>query len=108
MSKILTLTGNNWTEFLQSEISVLILERNSCTNCEEWSKEINSSNVPELVRFGKLNLDDTGLGRIKISNPWIAEVDILPYNAIFINGELKKHWAGGGINRLQSRLNRFV
>lgn len=108
MSKISKITSNNWTDFLQSEISVLILERDGCTNCEEWSNEIHSSNISELVRFGKLNLDDTGLGRIKISNPWIAEVDILPYNAIFINGELKKHWAGGGINRLQNRLDRFL
>ena len=108
MSEISIITNNNWTDFLQSEISVLILERDSCTNCKEWSKEIHSSNFPKMIKFGKLNLDKPGLGRIKIAHPWIAEVDFLPYNAIFVNGEMKKHWAGGGINRLQNRLDQFM
>jgi hypothetical protein len=35
-------------------------------------------------------------------------VDILPYNAIYINGERVKDWAGGKLSRLQNRLERVL
>jgi hypothetical protein len=60
------------------------------------------------VRFGKILLDTPGMGRFKIAQPWVSEVDILPYNAIFVNGERVKDWAGGKLSRLQNRLERVL
>jgi hypothetical protein len=48
------------------------------------------------------------MGRFKIAQPWVSEVDILPYNAIYINGERVKDWAGGKLSRLQNRLERVL
>ena len=57
----------------------------------------------------KINILDTpGMGRFKIAHPWVSEVDVLPYNALFVDGELVKQWAGGGITRLENRLKRFL
>jgi hypothetical protein len=48
------------------------------------------------------------MGRFKIAHPWVSEVDVLPYNALFVDGELVKQWAGGGVTRLENRLKRFL
>jgi len=88
-----------------------LLDR-GCAACETWTEDLSaylgSDEAPEQVRFGKLLLDTPGLGRFKIAQPWVAEVDVLPYNAIFVNGERVKEWAGGNIDRLVNRLNRYL
>ena len=43
-----------------------------------------------------------------MENDWVANIDILPFNAIYVDGEVKKQWAGGGIERLQTRLNQVL
>ena len=49
-----------------------------------------------------------GMDRFKIAQPWASEVDVLPDNAAFVNGERVKDWAGGKLSRLQSRLERLL
>jgi hypothetical protein len=46
------------------------------------------------------------LASFKRANPWLAEVDVLPYTLIYRGGEKLAEFAGGGIGRLQSRLER--
>ena len=58
------------------------------------------------VRFGKILLDRGGLASFKRANPWLADVDVLPYTLIYKGGEKVAEFAGGGITRLQSRLER--
>jgi len=58
------------------------------------------------VRFGKILLDRGGLASFKRAKPWLAEVDVLPYTRIYRGGEKLAEFAGGGIGRLQSRLER--
>jgi len=98
----------NWEEFLTSPIAVLMLGKNGCVACEKWSEELINFDIPNGVRIGKILLDQPGFGRFKIVNEWVSNLDVLPFNAIYINGEMKKSWAGGGLERLQNRLNRFV
>ena len=43
-----------------------------------------------------------------MENDWVSNIDILPFNAIYVDGEVKKQWAGGGIERLQTRLNQIM
>ncbi len=99
---------DNWKEFLDSPISVLILGKNDCKACADWADELSDYTPPAGVRLGKILLNTPGLARFKIDQPWVSEVDILPFNAIFVSGELKKQWAGSGLERLQNRLNRFL
>lgn len=102
------LDSENLEDFFSAPVVVLMLGKSGCSACEIWTSTLNEWIVPEGVRLGKILLDAPGLGHFKIAHPWIAEIDILPYNAIFIKGEMKENWAGGGITRLENRLNRFT
>jgi hypothetical protein len=51
-------------------------------------------------------LDQRGLIELK-ANPWLAEVDVLPFNVIYVGGERVKTFAGGGLERLRNRLARI-
>ena len=55
-----------------------------------------------------LEIFTPGMDRFKIAQPWASEVDVLPDNAAFVNGERVKDWAGGKLSRLQSRLERLL
>jgi len=102
------LNQSNWEEFLSSPISVLILSKTDCQSCDTWFLELETYELPENIRLGKLQLDSPGLGRFKMTNDWVANIDILPFNAIYVDGKVKMQWAGGGIDRLQNRLNQFM
>ena len=102
------LNQSNWEEFLSSPISVLILSKTNCQSCDAWFSELETYEIPPEIRLGKLLLDSPGLGRFKMENNWVANIDILPFNAIYVDGEVKKQWAGGGIERLQTRLNQIM
>ena len=60
------------------------------------------------VRFGKLELDQRGLVEFKKANEWLREIDDLPYNVIYVNGEPVKRYVGGGTERLVNRLKRLL
>jgi hypothetical protein len=47
-----------------------------------------------------------GLVAFKRANPWIAELDVLPYTLIYRQGEKVAEFAGGGVGRLVARLAR--
>ena len=102
------LNQSNWEEFLSSPVSLLILSKTDCQLCDKWFSELESYELPDSIRLGKMLLDSPGLGRFKMENNWVANIDILPFNAIFVEGKVKIQWAGGGIDRLQTRLNRFI
>lgn len=112
MTKLERIDGASWEEFLNAPTSVLILSKNDCQACVDWTEELNewfaSGKAPTEVRFGKIMLDDPGMARFKIAQPWISRVDILPFNTIFVNGERVKEWAGGTVSRLQNRLGRLM
>jgi hypothetical protein len=112
MSRIESLDAKNWEAFLASDAAVLILAKTTCANCSKWAEELEAALVDDTeltgVRFGKLYLDKPGLIAFKKANPWIADVDDLPFNAIYVKGEQVKSWAGGGFERLKNRLNRVL
>ena len=106
------LTGQDWQDFVAAPAAVLILGKSDCAHCNEWSAELGealeASSFHPDVRFGKLLLDQPGLISFKRANPWIADLDVLPYNLIYRDGESLKEWAGGGLERLNNRLNRIL
>jgi len=98
----------DWEDFLSAPIAMLMLGKNDCAACETWTAELEGFTVPEGVRIGKILLDKPGFGRFKIAHDWVSGVDVLPFNVLFVDGEMKKQWAGGGLERMQNRLNRFL
>ena len=112
MAELEILDRSTWEECLSAPLVVLMLGKTDCAACAKWTEDLSGylagADAPSNVRFGKLLLDTPGLGRFKIAQPWVAEVDVLPFNAIYVNGERVKEWAGGNIDRLVNRLNRYL
>ena len=108
-----TIDRTNWQAFIEDEgLAVLMLGKTDCAACATWTEELNELLAQEhgfeQVRFGKLDLKQPGMIGFKKANPWLAEADVLPYNIIYRDGEPVKRWAGGGRDRLENRLRRFV
>jgi hypothetical protein len=104
----------NWETFIHTEpAAVLLIGKDDCEACGRWSEELGAF-LETLgdrfagVRFGKMNLRQPGLLHFKKRSPWLAELDVLPYNVIYVNGEPVKQYAGGGAVRLESRLERLL
>ena len=99
---------DTWRELAQARIAVVVLALSDCEACAAWTKELESflatdhewSDVP----FGKALLDQPGLVEFKRENPWLSELDALPFTQIFAHGKPAKGFAGDGIPRLVSRL----
>ncbi len=107
-----TIDGQNWEAFVAAPVAVLMLGKSDCEACGAWTAEfsewLRGDESFGQVRFGKLLLDTPGLISFKRANPWIAEVDTLPFHLIYVGGERVKQFAGGGVERLVSRLERVV
>ena len=77
-----------------------------------WTEELTTflENASEWVsvRFGKLLLDQPGLGGFKKASPWLAGLKDLPLNLIYIEGEKVKEFLGSGADRLANRLRRLL
>ena len=88
MSRIEQLDKNNLDEFLTADAAVLILAKTTCERCSTWAAELDEAgdDFHPGVRIGKLFLDMPGLVKFKKANPWLAEVDALPYNVIYRAG----------------------
>jgi hypothetical protein len=103
--------GANWETFLASPWAVLMLGKSDCEHCAEYTEELHGylagASAPAEVRFGKMLLDRGGLASFKRANPWLADVDVLPYTLIYRGGQKVGEFAGSGVGRLQSRLERL-
>lgn len=104
--------GQNWEAFVASPAAVLMLGKSDCEACAAWTAELEAflerDDRWRHVRFGKLLLDKPGLISFKRANPWIAELDVLPTNVLYLNGQESKRFAGSGVDRLVTRLERGV
>ena len=110
MDRLESIDGSNWEAFLGAPCCVLMLGKSDCEHCGEFTAELHTFLAADRtcseVRFGKMLLDRGGLATFKRSNPWLADLDVLPYTVIYRNGLKVAEFAGGGIARLVSRLGR--
>jgi hypothetical protein len=111
MATLETIDGASWEAFLQGDWSVLVLGKTDCEHCAAYTEELrghlaSGDHAPD-VRVGKMLLDRGGLASFKRANPWLAEVDVLPYTLIYRRGEKVGEFAGGGVGRLRARLDRL-
>jgi len=108
MSRLEKIEPETWREFVAAPVSVLMLGKSDCAQCAQWTEELEQFLAGDeefaRVRFGKVLLDQRGFTDLKREQRWIADVDALPFNQIFVNGERSKAFAGGGIERLKTRL----
>jgi len=106
-----TIDGGNWRDFVAAPAAVLLIGKSSCPVCQTYVSErgdaLAVADAWTGVRFGKVELDRGGLIDFKRANPWLADLDTLPFTRIYRNGQLWKEFAGGGIDRLRTRLEQL-
>jgi hypothetical protein len=113
MSRLEVVDGGSWEAFVAAPAAVLMLGKSDCEACAAWTEELSAFLERDerfgQVRFGKLLLDKPGLVAFKRANPWLAdEVDVLPFNVIYVGGKPVKRFAGSGTERLVARLERAL
>jgi hypothetical protein len=110
-SRLEVVDGGSWEAFVGAALSVLVLGKSECEHCATYTDELHTFLGAEAaypdVRFGKILLDRGGLASFKRANPWLAELDVLPYTLIYRRGEKVAEFAGGGVARLAARLERL-
>ena len=111
-SRLELLDRDTWREFLDSAAAVLLIGKSDCDACAAWTRDIEAFLADDTewanVRFGKIELDRGGLGAFKKENPWLAEINDLPYTLVYVGGERKKEFLGSGIDRLVNRMRRVI
>ena len=68
----------------------LILAKDGCGSCAQYEAEIRRLEDRELLGglvVGKLMLTQPGCRLFKRANPWLRDVDFLPYTLLYANGE---------------------
>lgn len=112
MSRLEALDAKNLAEFLSAPAAVLMLGKSDCEACARWTDELSEFLARDEewrdVRFGKLLLDRGGLVAFKRDNPWVADLDVLPFNVLYVAGEKKSEFAGSGVPRLENRLRMVL
>jgi hypothetical protein len=112
MAELQSVGPENWREFVTSPgTAVLVIGKNDCEACNAWGEELAGFLAGDEefgdVRFGKIDLKQRGLIEFKKENTWLAEIEALPHNVIYRDGEIVKQYAGSGIDRLSNRLRRL-
>jgi hypothetical protein len=111
MRRLERVDGKNWREFIQAPLAVLMIGKSDCPACGAWTKELEEFLATDAdwtdVRFGKVLLDEGGLIDFKRASPWLADVEELPFNQMYVRGERSKSFPGGGIDRLVTRLRNL-
>lgn len=112
MAELRTVGPENWREFVSAPgTAVLVIGKNDCEACNAWGEELSrflgTDEEFAAVRFGKIDLKQRGLIDFKRENTWLAELEVLPHNVIYKDGEIVKQYAGSGVDRLSNRLRRL-
>jgi hypothetical protein len=48
------------------------------------------------------------MGRFKITHRWVLNVDVMPFMAIFADGERVSEWSGGDFSRFQRQIRQVL
>ena len=83
------------------------MDRLEMIDGQNWEAFLGTEELHGFLAEDRTLIDKGGLVAFKRANPWLAEVDVLPYTLVYRNGEKVSEFAGGGIGRLQSRLERL-
>ncbi len=85
--------------------TLLILGRPTCDDCQEFYKRLNAWESPIPLEVLTLNLRAPEGDGFRFANPWVAAIDFVPFNVLYLNGEPVDQWTGGDLARLESGLS---
>ena len=85
---------------------VLVLAKDDCDNCASYEAQIRrlqqQGQLGDLV-VGKIVLTQPGCRGFKRANPWLSEVDFLPYTLLYASGERVDEFAASNGTYLLER-----
>jgi len=105
VSDLYLIESSNWQEFLNKKICYVMFSKSDCEQCEFLEKKLQSLDLNREFPCCKINLDKPGFADLKQTYSWISSIDVLPFSAIFSEGELVDSWSGSNIDMLQSKLS---
>lgn len=106
-------SDSTWRGFCAAPVAVLLVAESGCPACADWTRALREylqrSDAWNGVRFGKIDLDlPTAEGFRTANAEWLALVEGIPFNVLYVNGEPQTSFAGAGIDRLERRLSRYA
>jgi len=101
----------NFADLMKAEKAVLVVGRTDCANCGPYNEEIE-----QLVRkphfksivFGKLTLDKPGGLELKKSQPWLADLALLPHTVLYRKGKKVDEFAAANAATLVEHIEDFL
>ena len=90
-----------------SQPTLLILGRPTCDDCQEFYSRLNGWEPPVPLEVLTLNLRAPEGEAFRFANPWVAALDFVPFNVLYVNGEPVDQWTGGDLSRLESSLSNL-
>lgn len=106
-ARYVKLDDTNISNFLKSQHAVLVLGKSTCGNCHEYDSGIVAIiDRPEYgsLSFGKVILDEPGSIMFKRNNPWISQIELLPYTVLYANGLKVAEFAASNVKYLEEKL----
>lgn len=103
---IVKVTDVNWRDFTAGD-AVLMLGKSTCRSCIRLADEIEHEVRAHHWKWptvGKVVLDRPGLSEFKQRNPWLQEIDVLPYVVVYHDGERAESESTSKLARLESML----
>lgn len=88
--------------------TLLILGRPTCDDCQAFYSRLQDWESPVPLEVLTLNLRAPEGEAFRFANPWVAVIDFVPFNVLYLNGEAVDQWTGGNLARLESSLSRLA
>jgi len=85
--------------------AVLILGRPTCDDCIAFYAELAEWTPSVPVDVFTLDLTTEAGASFKHAHPWTAHIDYIPFNVLYVKGEVVGQWTGGGVDRFQVHLS---
>lgn len=87
-----------------SKPTLLILGRPTCDDCQAFYAALAGWKPTRPLEVLTLNLRAPEGDAFRFANPWVAAIDFVPYNVLYVAGEPVDNWTGGDLGRLETAL----
>ncbi len=84
--------------------TLLILGRPSCDDCQALYAKLASWEPSRALEILTLNLRASEGEAFLAANPWVAHIDHVPFNVLYVDGEPVAQWTGDDLGRLVASL----
>ncbi len=104
---IVRINDDNYDAFLNAERAALIFTRNDCGSCSGYLGEVKETRKQgklKAISLGEVVLDEPGALGTKRRNPWLFQLEFLPYALLYKEGEKVDEFAASKASYLLERV----